>query len=148
MRLQEARWGLDPAFKRHREDPRSLVELGLVLDLLGEFDEAARVHVEAIRVTRIRERKFGAYAGLSLHLALRGKHLWYSRRPEEAFGCFLLAREYLELSRRRGYPLRNLEEQRTILKFYIKSLLDGKIRPEFPPDILNRFFHPDVLNNS
>jgi tetratricopeptide (TPR) repeat protein len=144
FRLQEARWGLEQALKRHREDPRSLVELGLVLDLLGEFDEAARVHVEAIRVTRIRERKFGAYAGLSLHLALRGKHLWYSRRPEEAFGCFLLAREYLELSRRRGYPLRNLGEQRTILKFYIKSLQDGKIRPEFPPDILNRFPHPDV----
>ncbi len=143
FRLQEARWGLEQARKRHPEDPRSLVELGLVLDLLGEFDEAAGVHVEAIRVTRRRERKFGAYAGLSLHLALRGKHLWYSRRPEEAFGCFLLAREYLELSIRRGYRFTQLGERRTILEFYIKSLQDGKIRPEFPPDILNRFPRPD-----
>ena len=89
--------------------------------------------------------------GLSHHLALRGKHLWYNRRPEEAFGCFLRSREYLEYSIRGGYRFsqpQEFRERRAILEFYIKSLQDGKIRPEFPPDILNRFFHPDVLNNS
>ncbi|MFP6885644.1 MAG: O-antigen ligase family protein [Roseibacillus sp.] len=146
FRLEEARWGLELAHERHPEDPRSLIELGLVLDLLGEFDQAAGVHVEAIRVARRRERKFGAYAGLSLHLALRGKQLWYSRRPEEAFGCFLRAQEYLDLSIRRGYRFsrpQEFRERRTILEFYIKSLQDGKIRPEFPPEILIRFPQPD-----
>ena len=62
------------------------------------------------------------------------------------------ALEYLEYSiRDRGYRFsqpQEFRERRAILEFYIKSLQDGKIRPEFPPDILNRFFHPDVLNNS
>ena len=148
FRLEEARWGLELALKRHPEDPRSLVELGLVLDLLGEFDEAAGVHVEAIRVTRRRERKFGAYAGLSRHLALRGKHLWYSRRPEEALGCFLLAREYMKHSKPwvyggGGRPTTLRRRPRRILDEHIKFLQEGKIRPEFPPDILNRFPRPD-----
>ena len=152
VRLAEARWALELALERHPEDARTLIVLALVLDLLGDFDEAAEIHGEAIRVARRRERKFGAYAGLSHHLALRGKHLWYNRRPEEAFGCFLRSLEYLEYSiRDRGYRFsqpQEFRERRAILEFYIKSLQDGKIRPEFPPDILNRFFHPDVLNNS
>ncbi len=149
--LEEARWALELARKRHPEDARTLIILALVLDLLGDFDEAAELHGEAIRVARRRERKFGAYAGLSHHLALRGKYLWYNRRPEEAFGCFLRAREYLEYSIRRGYRFsqpQEFRERRAILEFYIKSLQEGRIRPEFPPDILNRFSHPDVLNNS
>lgn len=143
--LQEARWGLEIAQRRHPQDARALVELGLVYDLLGNFDKAADVHREAIRVARRRERKFGAFAGLSHHLALRGKELWYSRRPEKALGCFLLSREYLELSIRRGYRFSQPQEfrqRREILGFYIKSLQDGKIRPDLPDDILNRFPRP------
>ena len=144
--LQEARWGLEIALRRHPQDARALVELGLVHDLLGDFSEAADVHREAIRVARRRERKFGAFAGLSHHLALRGKQLWYGRRPEEALGCFLLSKEYLELSIRRGYRFNQPQEfrkRREILGFYIKSLQDGKIRPDLPEDILNRFPKPD-----
>lgn len=147
--LQEARWALEIALRRNPQDARALVELGLVLDLLGDFDEAADVHREAIRIARRRERKFGAFAGLSHHLALRGKKLWYGRRPEEALGCFLLSREYLELSIRRGYRFsqpQEFRERRAILKFYIKSLQDGKIRPDLPEDILNRFPRPDDVN--
>ena len=143
--LQEARWGLEIALRRHPQDARALVELGLVHDLLGNFDEAADVHREAIRVARRRERKFGAFAGLSHHLALRGKQLWYSRRPEEALGCFLLSKEYLELSIRRGFRFSQPQEfrqRREIVGFYIKSLQDGKIRPDLPDDILNRFPRP------
>ena len=93
--------------------------------------------------------RVGAFAGLSHHLALRGKKLWYGRRPEEALGCFLLSREYLELSIRRGYRFsqpQEFRERRAILKFYIKSLQDGKIRPDLPEDILNRFPRPDDVN--
>ena len=85
------------------------------------------------------------FAGLSHHLALRGKQLWYSRRPEEALGCFLLSKEYLELSIRRGFRFSQPQEfrqRREIVGFYIKSLQDGKIRPDLPDDILNRFPRP------
>ena len=146
FRLAEARWGLELARERNPHDPRTLIELGLVLDLLGEFEEAAGVHREAIRVTELRERKFGGYAGLSLHLALRGKRLWYSRRPEEALGCFLFAQHYLEISIGRGYRFsrpREFRERRAILEFYIKTLQEGAIQPEFPPDILSRFPRPE-----
>ena len=146
FRLAEARWGLELARKRNPHDPRTLIELALVLDLLGEFEEAAAVHAEAIRVTGLRERKFGGYAGLSLHLALRGKRLWYSRQPEEALGCFLFARHYLEISISRGYRFsrkQEFRERREILEFYIKTLQDGAIRPEFPPEILSPFPRPE-----
>ncbi len=146
FRLEEARWGLEEARRRNPQDPRTLIELGLVLDHLGEFEEAAEVHREAIRVTELRERKFGAHAGLSHHFMKRGKRLWFSRRPEEALGCFLLAQHYLEISIARGYRFRRpqeFREWRAILKSYIKTLQDGAIRPEFPPEILSRFPRPE-----
>lgn len=140
--LEEARWGLELARKRHPKDPRTLINLGLVLDHLEEFEAAAVIHLQAVKACSPRERTFGAYGGISLHLAMRGSKLFSSRRSAEALGCFLLAQEYLELSLRRGYKFggrADYHERRENLKFLIKLLQDGKIQPEFPPDILNRF---------
>jgi tetratricopeptide (TPR) repeat protein len=138
FRLEEARWGLSLALERHPYDPLSLINYSLVLDQLGEFEDALRIHRRAIEMTSGREDKYGAYGGLSQHLALRGQKLWMSREPEKALGCFLLSQQYLELSLRMRYKFGGKADygaRRQALKYAIKTLQDGKIQPEFPQDI-------------
>jgi len=136
--LEEAHWGLGIAYQRNPNDQATIRIYADVLDLLGRHEEAAPVHRRALEMAGARENKYGARGGLSLHLYERGQALWFKRKPQEALGCFLWAKDYLEASRARGFKFgggQEYAERKRLLESRITLLQTAGIKPQFPGDV-------------
>ena len=133
--LEEARRALATAHERNERDQLTLINYALVLDQLGRFEEALPIHLQAVKLAGARENKYGAYGGMSMHLSLRGRALYQSRKPEEALGCLLLARAYLRESRARNFHFGGADDylqRKAFLDSLIKLLQEAGIEPHAP----------------
>ena len=136
--LEEAGWALAIAYERNPQDPATIITHALILDLKEEYAEAEPVHLQALKMAHRRENKYGAMAGMSRHLLLKGEALRMKRNPEEALGNFLMAKEYLLTSYARGYKFggyQNFLKTKRLLETRINMLQIAGIQSKVPRDV-------------
>jgi hypothetical protein len=82
-----------------------------------------------------RENKYGAMGGMAMNLLSRGEALFMKRKPEQALGYYLLARQYLEASHARLFKFGGADDfaaRKGFLENRIGLLQDSGIQPQAP----------------
>jgi tetratricopeptide (TPR) repeat protein len=82
-----------------KRSPGNLMQelnLALIYDSLGKFDESEPIYHRIVAPLEPREAFYGTRYHYATHLMLRASRLWLARQPEKALMLFLLSKQEIE----------------------------------------------------
>lgn len=94
-RLEEALAWQEAVIRRAPDSYPDLVNLALIYDAMGRFDDAQPLYEKVLPILDPREMYYGTRYFYARHLAAHANAVWRQRQPEKALVLFMRAQEQL-----------------------------------------------------
>jgi O-antigen ligase len=132
-RLEKAASVLHQAVLRAPDSYQDILNLALIYDSLGKFEEAEILYDRVVDILDPRELFYGARFFYATHLVSRANFEWRKRNPSKALVLFLRARNQAAKATA-NYPGTSLPELKETIEKSIKFLEGANIQPEIEND--------------